>query len=572
MAWNIVYAPPSINNVVTVNRGAMSISGFSPTLSNSGSSATIQPHTAPINLAGQTPIINGSGGFTSVFSVYSNHSGPSVNGQGVGWANDFSFGSGSINGSYTSNPFPGHTFSLLASAGEAWQPAANFIAGFPSGSQTNVGPIAYNLGAFQTGTPRAQDGPFTDMTFELWTATPGDTIFLTWNDMGFFSQGFADTTAATGLEIFDLSKVPGVATFVGSSWQKVTVPLAFSGQLGKLGAYKFSPKNNAGNAMQFDNVGFVQGTYSWIFNGGAPNGFDNGSTVTAGAFVTGHNYVIKTAGTTSFTAVGAANNSVGTQFFATGPGTGTGTVTGNSWIFDAQTPVNGWADASVNASANYAFPPSTISALGTSGGNFSANGHLTPGYGVGLSASFSGTTMTATNVNGILQTNMIVQNSAGGAFPIIVSQLTGPTGGNGTYQVSPSMGTTGTAAAAAFASTTCAQISNTATNGMWKVTQTSFSLSAMNRFTFGVLPTNGTHSWKVQFYDTSGVATGSAVTIASGSLTYTWNDNSTGGWTVYVIPLSAFGSLPSNIGGVSIQDQSSVGSNVWNISAVAFTS
>ena len=47
---------------------------------------------------------------------------------------------------------------------------------------------------------------------------------------------------------------------------------------------------------------------------------------TAGAFVVGRTYRIATVGTTDFTLVGAANNNVGTEFVATGVGTGTGTA------------------------------------------------------------------------------------------------------------------------------------------------------------------------------------------------------------------------------------------------------
>lgn len=47
-------------------------------------------------------------------------------------------------------------------------------------------------------------------------------------------------------------------------------------------------------------------------------------TVASGSFGIGDHYQIKTVGTTDFTAVGAANNNIGTQFIATGVGTGTG--------------------------------------------------------------------------------------------------------------------------------------------------------------------------------------------------------------------------------------------------------
>lgn len=52
----------------------------------------------------------------------------------------------------------------------------------------------------------------------------------------------------------------------------------------------------------------------------------SGAPVTAGAFVIGVQYRITTVGSTNFTAVGAANNSVGTVFTATGIGSGTGTA------------------------------------------------------------------------------------------------------------------------------------------------------------------------------------------------------------------------------------------------------
>lgn len=51
-----------------------------------------------------------------------------------------------------------------------------------------------------------------------------------------------------------------------------------------------------------------------------------GSTITAGSFVTSTEYRIETIGTTDFTAIGAASNTVGVIFTATGAGSGTGTA------------------------------------------------------------------------------------------------------------------------------------------------------------------------------------------------------------------------------------------------------
>jgi len=50
------------------------------------------------------------------------------------------------------------------------------------------------------------------------------------------------------------------------------------------------------------------------------------TTVTAGSFVIGTTYTILTVGTTSFTSIGAASNTVGVVFTATGAGSGTGTA------------------------------------------------------------------------------------------------------------------------------------------------------------------------------------------------------------------------------------------------------
>lgn len=54
--------------------------------------------------------------------------------------------------------------------------------------------------------------------------------------------------------------------------------------------------------------------------------FSNRKTVNSGGFVIGQEYKIVTIGSTDFTAVGAATNTVGLWFTASGPGSGTGTA------------------------------------------------------------------------------------------------------------------------------------------------------------------------------------------------------------------------------------------------------
>jgi hypothetical protein len=55
--------------------------------------------------------------------------------------------------------------------------------------------------------------------------------------------------------------------------------------------------------------------------------YSSGGTFIAGSFVVGQSYVIATVGTTDFTLIGAASNTVGLSFTATGVGTGNGTAT-----------------------------------------------------------------------------------------------------------------------------------------------------------------------------------------------------------------------------------------------------
>lgn len=56
------------------------------------------------------------------------------------------------------------------------------------------------------------------------------------------------------------------------------------------------------------------------------------NTVIAGSFVIGSTYTILTVGTTTWTSIGAASNTIGVTFVATGVGSGTGTATLNSNI------------------------------------------------------------------------------------------------------------------------------------------------------------------------------------------------------------------------------------------------
>ena len=98
-----------------------------------------------------------------------------------------------------------------------------------------------------------------------------------------------------------------------------------------------------------------------------------GADINAGSFVASKEYTIKTVGNTDFTAIGAASNTVGVVFTATGAGSGTGVATVAEIIVTA-TPDSGTLDiTSTNAFTN--FPSSgTINLSDASGISPDPNG------------------------------------------------------------------------------------------------------------------------------------------------------------------------------------------------------
>jgi hypothetical protein len=112
-------------------------------------------------------------------------------------------------------------------------------------------------------------------------------------------------------------------------------------------------------------------------------------------------------------------------------------------------------------------------------------------------------------------------------------------------------------------------LSVTSSGGMLKLRDSGgFTVSSFDHLTFGAVPTKSGYSYAVQLYDTSGTAIGTAVDPKS----YTGDDQgtSTSLWTIYCIPLSAFGTVPASIGGLSIEDKSGASTNTLYFSAIGF--
>ena len=111
----------------------------------------------------------------------------------------------------------------------------------------------------------------------------------------------------------------------------------------------------AGNFLLTDKDGNQEasGTYTMTYYRAEDSiGTYSTTTTTAGSFVVGKYYKIASAGNTTFTGIGAANNNVGTIFKATGAGSGTGTayVEVIPWILGTEFETILFASAAVGSS------------------------------------------------------------------------------------------------------------------------------------------------------------------------------------------------------------------------------
>ena len=87
--------------------------------------------------------------------------------------------------------------------------------------------------------------------------------------------------------------------------------------------YKFILKNSSdAQIASWDNI--PSNAASPFANDSSSVAYEQGYTATAGNFIVGQNYLIISIGTTNFVSIGAASNTVGVYFTATGVGSGTG--------------------------------------------------------------------------------------------------------------------------------------------------------------------------------------------------------------------------------------------------------
>lgn len=226
-------------------------------------------------------------------------------------------------------------------------------------------------------------------------------------------------------------------------------------------------------------------------------------------------------------------------------------LAGNTgWIFRGRLTglESGWSDAST-ATANYAFLPQTLGASCYSINNPPAKASV-------FNGSVTSGTLTVNSVTSgaIAIGDALFYDSA------VKGTITGGSGTTWTITGSPgNRAATSMGSAPPAASIPGVSMTPSGANQLWKVTHAGFDTSPYTNFTLGIIPTNASQVFKAQIYNTSGAAVGNLVTLSSTFTIHSFGV-STSTWTVYNVPLSAFGAIGSStIGGISVQETGTAG-------------
>ena len=186
---------------------------------------------------------------------------------------------------------------------------------------------------------------------------------------------------------------------------------------GTTGHMSFVPDTEVINSKRFTTVNYATATV----------------TLTAGSFLIGEAYTIVTTGTTDFTLIGASNSNPGTEFVATGVGTGTGTAkyeNDSSQAFVTDNYINK-GSASLQSFAN------TAAGQTAQGGTISFNSYNAIGNGgtdplVPSILTLTGTPQSANLANSSTGTRTTMQITGGGAdgFLTVIGSGAGDTYGS----------------------------------------------------------------------------------------------------------------------------------------------
>ena len=125
-------------------------------------------------------------------------------------------------------------------------------------------------------------------------------------------------------------------------------------------------------------------------------------SVTAGSFVIGSTYTITSVGTTSFTAIGAASNTVGVSFTATGVGSGTGTATLNSFTAGSSVKASTAVASTSGTAIDFTSIPSYAKRITVMFNAVSTSGTSVPIIQIGTSSGPTVTGYNGTSINSVV--------------------------------------------------------------------------------------------------------------------------------------------------------------------------
>ena len=259
-------------------------------------------------------------------------------------------------------------------------------------------------------------------------APPVSKQYIIWNNSGY-------TITIYNSAVIGGTSPPSAPNGIGVSITNGSKVMVWSDGLN---FYEVQASNLTGT-LPIANGGTGQTTANAAFNALAPA---QTSTVTAGSFVVGATYTILTVGDTTWTSIGAASNTVGVTFVATGVGSGTGTATTkvpNRYLKSDGTDTSfdylNLSDATTVTAGSFVIGTAyTVSSLGTT--NFVAIGAASTAVVTGAVAT---TVLTVSAVSsGALAIGTYITGTNVTTGTYIVSLGTG-TGGVGTYNLNQSM-------------------------------------------------------------------------------------------------------------------------------------
>jgi len=209
----------------------------------------------------------------------------------------------------------------------------------------------------------------------------GDTVAITGTIPSSYDTTRTVTVASTTQFYFSGNQNPKSALDTnGSTTFTVAGVTVTAGSFVTGRVYTISAVGNT----SFTAIGAASNTVGVVFTATGPGtgtgtaSFTGNNVTSAGNFASGQSYTIVTVGTTDFTAIGAANNTIGTVFTATGPGTGTGTAGWSGTVTGVTGTVTGGSSGTAGSGAVFTiqktgslngFVPGNIVVTVTSGGS-----------------------------------------------------------------------------------------------------------------------------------------------------------------------------------------------------------